>query len=299
MYSRLMTPRKKCHVLVGAACRLESVSEESMKYRIIGLVAVASLVNASAQSADLTMPAQRYTKAPVAPVVVDPWTGFYAGLNVGYGWGNASATAVPNTALTTAISEHVDGAFGGGQFGYNWLIDRRWLFGLEADIQGSGARGSSTDRYPTFSVGVTQFSGFSNSSTSLPWFGTFRGRTGFLVDPSLLLYATGGVAFGEVKFTTQPNLTMQGFDGVAPFGPLTTISGAAVSDSHTRVGWTVGAGIEKKFDPHWSAKLEYLYVDLGSTTYLGSTVNQTGVGFHDQIVRAGFNYQFAPVSTLP
>lgn len=269
-----------------------------MKHTLTGLVAIASLFNASAEAADLAVPAERptYVKAPVVvPPPVYAWTGFYAGLNGGYGLGSLSAAAVPNSALATNINEHVNGGFGGGQIGYNWQFDPRWLLGLEADIQGSGARGNSTERYPLLLIGNTGFSGFSNTSASLPWFATFRGRTGYLAEPSLLLYATGGLAVGEVKLTTQPNLTIQQYDGpTTPFGPLTTIAGATASESRTRAGWTIGAGIEKKFDPHWSAKIEYLYIDLGSTNYFGSTANETGVSFHDQIFRAGFNYQFTP-----
>ena len=71
-----------------------------------------------------------------------------------------------------------------------------------------------------------------------------------------------------------------------------TVVGAALSASETRVGWTVGAGLEKKFNQNWSAKLEYLYVDLGNTTYFGGTANSASLSFRDHIVRGGINYQF-------
>jgi outer membrane immunogenic protein len=58
------------------------------------------------------------------------------------------------------------------------------------------------------------------------------------------------------------------------------------------VGWTLGAGVEKKFTPNWSAKLEYLYVDFGTHTYFGGTGNAVDVSFHDHIIRGGFNYAF-------
>ena len=66
----------------------------------------------------------------------------------------------------------------------------------------------------------------------------------------------------------------------------------AFSERQTRVGWVVGGGLEKKFSREWSAKFEYLYMDLGSKTYFGGTANAVDVSFHDQIVRAGINYQF-------
>jgi outer membrane immunogenic protein len=188
----------------------------------------------------------------------------------------------------------VDGGLGGGQIGYNWQFDRTWLLGVEADIQGTGERGRSVDPLLAFRAGSIGITGSSTSSTSFPWFATFRGRVGVLADPSLLLYATGGLAVGEVKFGTQATLTAQLFDGNSnsPIGAPVTVVGTAVSESQTRVGWTAGAGLEKKFNRNWSAKLEYLYIDLGSHTYFGGTADETRVSFRDHVVRAGFNYQF-------
>ena len=74
-------------------------------------------------------------------------------------------------------------------------------------------------------------------------------------------------------------------------GPVTVLA-TPISESQTRLGWTVGAGLEKKFNRNWSAKLEYIYIDFGSRTYFGGTPEQTGVTFRDHIVRAGINYQF-------
>ena len=79
-----------------------------------------------------------------------------------------------------------------------------------------------------------------------------------------------------------------------PVGGPTTTVGPGYSDSKTRVGWTVGAGIEKKFSPNWSAKLEYLYLDFGTQTFLSGTGLDTDVHLRDHIVRLGLNYQFNP-----
>jgi outer membrane immunogenic protein len=137
-----------------------------------------------------------------------------------------------------------------------------------------------------------------NTEFSLPWFATFRGRAGILVDPSLLLYGTGGLAVGEVKVLTQLSATAQlfgpGVAGTIPSGAPVTVLGPASSESQTRVGWTAGAGLEKKFSQNWSAKLEYLYLDLGTKTYFGGTANAIDVSFHDHILRAGINYAFGP-----
>ena len=82
-----------------------------------------------------------------------------------------------------------------------------------------------------------------------------------------------------------------GTAGTTPQGAAVT-SVAAFSEKQTRVGWVAGAGLEKKFTKEWSAKLEYLYIDFGRKTYFGGTANAIDVSFHDQIVRAGINYQF-------
>jgi outer membrane immunogenic protein len=112
----------------------------------------------------------------------------------------------------------------------------------------------------------------------------------------LLLYGTGGLAVGEIKYSTQTTVTGQifgpGAAGIIPAGPAVTVAGPIFSESQTRVGWTLGAGLEKKFSQNWSAKLEYLYLDLGSRTYFGGTANAVSVGFRDHILRAGFNYAF-------
>lgn len=250
-----------------------------------------SLLATAASAADLAP--KPYVKAPL---LVDPgynWTGFYAGLNAGYSWGRSNATVVPTTPVAVSIRQNVDGGLGGGQIGYNWQVDPKWVLGVEADIQGTGERGRSIDPLTALRIGAVGITGTANSCTDFPWFATFRGRAGLLADPSLLLYATGGLAVGEVRFGTQATLTAQLFDGAnSPVGAPLTRVGAAVSESQTRWGWTAGAGIEKKFNRDWSAKLEYLYLDLGAATYFGGTANETAVKFHDHVLRAGFNYQF-------
>jgi len=258
---------------------------------VVGMAAAVSLLATGAMAADLAP--KPYVKAPP---MVDPgynWTGFYAGLNGGYSWGRSNATVLPTTPLAVGIGQNVDGGLGGGQIGYNWQVDRKWVLGVEADIQATGERGRSIDPLTAVRTPFLGITGTANSSTDLPWFATFRGRAGLLADPSLMLYATGGLAVGEVKFGTQATLTGQLFDGAnAPVGAPVTVVGAAVSESQTRWGWAAGAGIEKKFNRNWSAKLEYLYLDLGSATYFGGTANETAVKFHDHVLRAGFNYQF-------
>jgi outer membrane immunogenic protein len=257
-----------------------------MKKLLIAGSALASLCATSAFAADLPV------KAPPMVAAVYSWTGFYVGVNGGYSWGRSNATVDPTVVFATNIRHDVDGGLGGGQIGYNWQVNPKWLLGVEADIQGTGERGSSVDTLPSIRLPGIGITGTATSNTSFPWFATFRGRVGWLPDPSLLLYATGGAAVGEVKFNTQTTLTAQLFDGNTPRGAPILAVGPTVFDSNTRVGWTVGGGIEKKFDPHWSAKLEYLYIDLGSATYFGGTADETRVSFHDHVFRAGINYEF-------
>jgi outer membrane immunogenic protein len=294
-----------------------------MKRILIGLSAVASMLAASnAFAADLA--ARPYTKAPV---IVDPgynWTGFYAGLNGGYSWGRANTTMTGISPLAAffpipafaPFRQDVNGGLAGGQIGYNWQVDRKWVLGVEGDIQWSGERSSSFltavgPRFGSTIIGIpvpvgADFNAIitqtANLAYDLRWFATFRGRAGVLVDPQTLLYATGGLAVGEFRYSAQATTSIQvftpGLAGTTPVGPPLVFAGAAASSSDTRVGWTVGAGVERKFSPNWSGKLEYLYMDFGSKTFFAGTLNQADVSFHDHIFRAGINYEFSPAAVV-
>ena len=119
-------------------------------------------------------------------------------------------------------------------------------------------------------------------SFSPPWFATFRGRIGALIDPSTLIYLTGGLAVGRFEFNTSPTVTV-GSSSTAP---------AVFDESTTRVGGAVGAGVEKKFTPKWSAKAEFLYLDFGSPTFLSGKSVETTVRLHAYIARVGLNHAF-------
>ena len=229
-----------------------------MKRLLIGISAAASLIATGALAADL--PARTYTKAPVYVEPVFDWTGFYIGGNLGYSWGQSRDTStITNTAgtvlFTSADKTSLDGIVGGGQIGYNWQM-QRMVFSLEADIQGTDEKGSrdftcpQSTCTPTFGQ-IAVFPGPAVPVTlnqKIDWFGTVRGRIGYLADPKLLLYVTGGLAYGEVDFSATIGLVPTGFGTV----------------SSTHVGYTVGAGIEGVIGGNWTARLEYLYVDLGT-----------------------------------
>ncbi len=208
------------------------------------------------------------------------WAGFYLGLNVGSLLGRDPSSLV---ALGSTERFHLvpDGYAGGGQIGWNWQAST-WVFGLEADAQGSFSR----DRdacvalcNAVTSVGIKQ---------TLPWFGTVRGRLGYTLG-STLFYGTGGFAWGQTK-TELNEFSAAGFQNV-------TIT-------HTKGGWTAGAGIESPlkffglFGPNWTAKTEYLYVDLGRTsdnflTIAGPQSFSTRTTEH--VFRGGINYHFSPI----
>jgi outer membrane immunogenic protein len=207
----------------------------------VGLGALAVLAagcSMQAQAADYSY----NSRAPYTvrqPLDAYSWAGPYLGGNVGYAWGSVdNVWAKPS------------GFIGGVQAGYNsQQRGSPWVFGIEADIQGS----SADDRFAAWK--------FSN-----PWFGTVRGRGGYAFN-NILFYGTLGLAFGELRATT--------------FG---------LTESHTNVGWTAGVGVEYGFAQNWSAKIEYLYVDLANSNFI---ITGASHGLSFGTVRAGVNYRFS------
>jgi len=280
-----------------------------MKRLMLTGFALVSLVVGPAKAADLKpAPAPVYTKAPVmAPVF--SWTGFYIGLNGGYSWGRTSSdfritdTIAGVTGVTAgSASRNINGWLGGGQIGYNWQTGT-WVLGIETDIQGTGQKGTVSFATPTicpvgvFIAPVPCSTGSGSVEQKLPWFGTLRGRVGFTPAATWLLYATGGLAYGEID----TNATFTSASAV-PGGPVTLTSTSASSNT-TRVGWTAGAGVEWAFYGPWSAKLEYLFMDLGkvNTSFAGPgpfTLMTTSSRITDNIVRAGINYRFGGSSAV-
>ena len=254
-----------------------------MKKLLLATVAVFALVGGTAGAADLSRPAPVYKQPP--PVVVYSWTGPYWGVNVGYSWGKLQNDWTLNGVGTVSESQDVNGVIGGFQSGINWQVGY-WVFGMEADIQASGQKGDTT--YCVFDCAGAIIGPVNVAADhKLTWFGTARSRIGVLPTDTILLYVTGGVAYGQV----QSNYAFSA-GGVA-FGS------SELKD--TRAGWTAGAGIEGAFGDGWSAKLEYLYVDLGKRT---ETITLNGITtaswdhrFTDHIVRVGLNYRWggAPV----
>ncbi len=135
------------------------------------------------------------------------------------------------------------------------------VVGIEADIQGiAGSNPSGSFGGSGVPVGFPRETIVStvDSTKKVDYLGTVRGRVGYLLTPYLLVYGDSGLAYGGVKTSTSI------FQANLPFTPPFASFGSL---SNTRVGWTAGGGFEWMFLPNWSAKVEYLYYDLGSVTY--------------------------------
>jgi outer membrane immunogenic protein len=282
-----------------------------MKKLLIG--AIAAFGATAAQSADLP---RAYTKAqPV--MATSSWTGFYAGVNVGYGWVDPTATFTPNdisgstlinslppgnfAPINPPTSFGVNGAAGGVQFGYNHQFDPRWLAGVEADFSGSGIKGRNTTPFLADPL-ITAAPFTANASEEIKWFGTVRGRLGYLATPDLLFFGTGGFAYGQVNHAASVfNNSPVNF---STFGVDCERHSLCYAGSSSRIatGWTAGGGIEYAFMRNWTVRAEYLYVNLGSDSFpinpIGNfsggpaNLNVSYTDTHFNLVRVGANYRF-------
>jgi len=236
-----------------------------------------------------------------APPLAPAWNGLYLGLNSGYAWnaddstrfdyigsGDGYVALWAKGSLPAGFNLNNSGVFGGGQLGYNWLASDKFVAGLETDVQGLAVGVSEANWFaaspPTYVQGV-------RSQHNL---GTVRGRAGFLVTPTLLAYGTAGLAFGEADLSAawfSPSLS-----------PKLSGGGTAYGRQDMRTGWTGGGGVEWMFLPKWSAKVEYVFYDLGTVTTLplqavygskGLFSNASYQGrFNGDVLRAGVDYYF-------
>lgn len=239
-----------------------------MKLFLMSAIA-ASFAVSSAVAADLPY---RNT-VPVAPFVAVPgftFTGFYIGVNGGYILHGANKNASGATRAGRLHDVDVKNAFvGGGQIGYNFQVGPAVL-GLEADINGTGL--------------TTRKAGSNYTArTALPWFGTVRTRLGVVASERLMVYGTGGLAFGSVNSSI-----IQGAVAYKPAG------------STTRMGWTLGGGVEYALTDNVTVKGEYAYVDLSAKKSRFTQSGRPGavdalvasVQTKFNIVRVGLNYKF-------
>lgn len=203
----------------------------------------------------------RHRAAYPVPAPVHQWTGFYGGVNVGYGLAGISDNA------PLAITSLMHGIIGGVQAGYNYQTGSLVL-GIEADIQGSDQDATYTRTLPVV--------GDLTVGHRIPWFGTVRGRVGYAFTCGCVMaYATAGVAYGAYE-------------------PFASAFGVTLSSSFTKAALAAGAGVEWMVSERWSAKLEALYLDTGN---IGDGIAVPVVGtihmrVRDTITRIGLNYHF-------
>jgi len=312
--------------------------------------AVVFALTGAAFAQNAPAPASPAPKPPVAPQPSpSPWTGFHVGLDSGYAWDpNVYTAAYPVIAgidmlqidyfggsysgithggasalsATGTSRPNVNGFIGGGQVGYDYQYGASFVAGIEADIQGSGLHGhgaftglasttfsDSASCNPAVKICTDIVGSSVQNEKSIDWLGTVRGRFGYLVTPTLLVYGTGGLAYGGA--TARTSITQQW--GGNEYGPAFISPGAAGNISETRVGWTLGGGLEWLFTQSWSVKVEYLYYDLGNVQFASSplmtifpvgdiiaglptaynvAVPITHTRFDGNIFRVGLNYHF-------
>jgi len=212
-----------------------------------------------------------------APPMVAPysWTGWYIGANAGYGVGSKQGGLAFTPAATETFNAMPGGGFGGGQLGYNYQIYSNIVLGLETDIQGAGI----TDTRTCLLVCGAGLSAAIDQK--LTWFGTTRARLGWATGP-VLTYVTAGAAYGG----TETGLTTTA-------GGLTT----SLVTTSTKSGFVWGTGVEAALGGNWTAKAEYLQMDLGSsavTNVLPATTSTFSTKHQEQLFRGGVNYRFGP-----
>ena len=200
----------------------------------------------------------------VVALMAAGWTMAARAADLSYG------SRAPYTVNQPLNSYSWAGPYLGGNLGYDWgSVDNNPTkpSGFEGGVQagynwqtGALVFGVEGDIEATGADDTFAPWKFSN-----PWFGTLRGRVGYAFN-NILFYGTGGLAFGELRAET--------------FG---------LSETHTNAGWTAGVGAEFGIAPNWSAKIEYLYVDLANSNF---TITGMPNGYQFGVVRAGVNYHF-------
>jgi outer membrane immunogenic protein len=214
----------------------------------------AAATMSGAQAADMPIKAPRYIEPSAS------WAGWYIGAHAGAAWQQTSANTLIDGDFPSGNTFSNTAFIGGGQIGYNWQHGN-FVFGLEGDISGLSGKNSLIS------------SGSYGFASDIRWLSTVRGRFGLAVGDTMA-YATAGVAFGGVRNTV--------FDGSDSY-----------SNSKTKVGWAVGAGVEHMLSRNWTIGLEGLFVDLGRSSVRECSDCKT-TRFNNQAVigRLKLNYKF-------
>jgi outer membrane immunogenic protein len=273
------------------------------------LIVSATLMIGGILSSGVASAADMALKARPVVATVYSWTGFYVGVSGGGIWNDPNLTvdvsgpAGPNStpaqnAIAHSLGDRSVSWLVGGQAGYNWQMDNKLVLGVEADISGTdlNTAQSITNLTPIIGRGPKDITTF--GSQHLDYFGTVRARVGYAGVSNLLMYATGGLAYGGGNATF-------GVASATGFGAGPIPFNIVARDSSVRVGWTVGAGAEvalASFGPNWSVKGEYLYYDMGRDHLVvshtlapppGFTAS-TDAEFRGSLIRVGLNYKISP-----
>ncbi len=251
--------------------------------------------------------------AYVSPSVTkELWTGLYVGINGGYSWINSSVSYAPaDPAATRATSSGIpsssyrmSGALAGGQIGYDLQLST-FLLGVEADYQWAGFKGTGTSPFRLANVGNTSMV----ANESMDSFGTVRARVGFVPATPLLLYGTGGLAYGRLTqnlTVANPLAAGSGSLSAGGFSYLCSAGGPACfagSSSKEILGWTLGVGGEYLITDHFSFRAEFLYVSfanpsgtvIAQNTLPGTAPTSFAAGFGWEgfsVLRGGLNFKF-------
>jgi len=235
-----------------------------MHHRFLSALAVALSLGFAQAASAADMPTKIPVKAAPAALPYN-WTGLYVGLQGGYAWGSSVQFFTAGAGGSTN-RYNINGWEGGGTLGYNWQF-QQWVLGLETDFSGSHISGGGNST-TTYNCGT-------DCTTNVSAFGTLRGRFGYAWN-NVLIYGTGGLAYGDIQ---------------------STLNGGNVNN--WRAGWTAGAGVEYGFDPHWTAKVEWIYVDFNSFQWTNATNANFGCAGLNcstdakfSVVRLGVNYRF-------
>lgn len=248
-----------------------------MKRLLTALLTTTALCG-SAQAADI---ARAPAGVSVPAIFGSPWTGFYVGVDTGYGWGSdtvsatgAEATFASRWGIPSSYSPEPSGWLVGGHAGYTYSFGFL-AAGIETDIAWARLRGSTT--WDDHIVGIPAASSITVTD-ELDWLGTTRLRLGVSPVGSLLIYGTGGVAYGGVTTT-----------GHLRFPP----NEINATHSSTEIGWAAGAGVEYALGAGWSVRAEWLHYDLGEVAWrpaaFADDVKTQAAG---NLVRGGVSYRF-------
>jgi outer membrane immunogenic protein len=229
------------------------------------------------------------------------WNGFYVGGHAGYSWGSVSGdttetvlipgsppfVSTPTPVAFSGVARDLspNGAVGGIQAGYNFQV-ARFVYGVEADLSWTDQRDSFDFSGHRTNLNFEDFRYQETLEAKLRYMGTVRGRIGYAFD-AWLPYVTGGFAWGRVTSNLKWTASQAPNANILPFATLAF----AGSQSEMLTGWTLGAGFEYAFAPRWSAKVEYLYVQLGEETFFAGTPGGATFGLRDQILRFGINFR--------